>query len=342
MRTRFKIFLGTIGAWIPQGLLIRLTGQDFVFPFYHLVSDKPMPHVDKVYPVRSQKRFRKDLEFLLRHYEPVGLEALIQSGSPRKRSRPAMFLSFDDGLSEVYEAVTPLLRSMGIPAAIFINTDFIDNRDLFYRYKASLLLDRLERINYSPAVTELLQSRYHLASATRKCVKELILSISYRNRQELDQIAATVDLDFSTFLKVKKPYMSLEQVKELAGQGFYIGAHSRDHPLFSELGPEERLSQYGESMEYIQKELGAAYGIFSFPFSDDGVPADFFEQILAPGMPRLDASFACAGLKKDPVPFHNQRIPMESGNVPAGLFLRGEYLYYLMKQLAGKNEIRRK
>ncbi len=340
MRTGFKIFLGTAGSWMPFRFLVRLSGQNLVFPFYHVVSDDPVPHAGYVYPVRSVRQFSRDLEFLLRHFEPVGLEAF--AGTPGKRSRPAMFLSFDDGLSEVHGIVAPILHSKGIPAAVFVNTDFIGNRELFYRYKISLLLDRLEKIRYSPAVTELLQSRYHLVGATRKCVRDFLLGISYRNRGELDRIAALVDVDFHTFLRVRKPYMSLEQLKELSGKGFYIGAHSMDHPRFSELDPEERLLQYRGSMEYIRRELGTGYGIFSFPFTDDGVPFEFFERISAGDMPRLDASFGAAGLKRDPLAFHHQRIPMEAGRAGAGRLLRGEYLYFLLRGLAGRNQIRRK
>lgn len=339
MRQAVKLTLGTMGGWIPQKLLIRISGQDLVFPFYHAVSDVPMPHVERVYPVRSLKRFKGDLEFLLKHYEPVGLEALKSTGTPGRRAKPAMFLSFDDGLSEIHELVAPVLDRKGVPAAFFINTDFIDNRDMFYRYKSSLILERLEKINYSPAVTELFQSRYHLAGTGKKCVRDFILEISYRNRKELDEIAKLVQLDFGTFLKVRKPYMSLQQLKNLANKGFYIGAHSKDHPLFTHLTREDMLMQYRVSMEFVQKEFGTGYGIFSFPFSDDGVPATFFEEIKGEGMPPLDASFGTAGLKKDPVPFHHHRIPMEAGRAPARRLLRGEYLYYLAKGLVRKNKI---
>jgi peptidoglycan/xylan/chitin deacetylase (PgdA/CDA1 family) len=341
MRDRLKIILGAAGSWIPQRLLVRLTGQDLILPYYHAVSNAPMPHVAHVYPVRTVRQFKGDLDSLLKHYEPVGLEGLL-SHSPGKRSKPAMFLSFDDGLSEIYRIVSPILIAKGIPAAIFLNTDFLDNRDLFYRYKISLILDRLERTGYSKGVTERMQSLYDLTGTGRRPVREFILDLSYRDRKELDEIAGLVDLDFSTFLKVRKPYMSLQQVKELANQGFYIGAHSKDHPVFTEIDPGDRLIQYRESMAYIQKELDTGYGIFSFPFSDHGVPGEFFELIRAGGMPRLDASFGTAGLKRDPVPFHYQRIQMETGKAPARQLVRGEYLYYLTKGLAGKNLVKRK
>jgi len=341
MREGLKIFLGTIGGWVPQKWLIYLSKQDLILPFYHTVSNDPMPHVSYTYPVRTMKHFRSDLEFLLKHYEPVGLDDLLSYTPNVKRAKPAMFLSFDDGLSEIYHLAAPVLLSKGIPAAVFVNTDFIDNRDLFYRYKSSLLLERFESINYSPPVTEILQRRYYLASPMKKCVRDFLLSISYKNRHELDEVAKLVDLDFRAFLKVKKPYMSMDQIKDLAEKGFYIGSHSKDHPRFGDISPQKRLTQYRESMEYLQKNQGTEYGLFSFPFSDAGVPGNFFNEIRKEGMPRLDASFGSAGLKNDPVAFHYQRIPMEAGRAGAGRLIRGEYLYYLAKSIAGKNTISR-
>lgn len=135
--------------------------------------------------------------------------------------------------------------------------------------------------------------------------------------------------------------MSLQQLKNLSDQGFYIGAHSKDHQLFANLSMQDMLMQYRESMEFVRNEIGTGYGIFSFPFTDDGVSARFFEEIKGEGMPPLDASFGAAGLKNDPLPFHYQRIPMEIGRIPACLLLRGEYLYYLAKGIVRKNEIKR-
>jgi hypothetical protein len=59
------------------------------------------------------------------------------------------------------------------------------------------------------------------------------------------------------------------------------------------------------------------------------------------GMPKFDATFGTAGLKKDPVDFHFQRVPMEMNGFPASLVVKAEYIYYLIKGLLGRNEITR-
>ena len=342
MRRGIKTISGIAGGWIPQSILINLTGQHFIFPFYHTVSNFPLPHVSHVYRVRSFASFTRDLDYLTKHFQPVGLEELraFKEGE-RKISKPSMFLTFDDGLSGIYDIVAPEPLKRGIPATFFVNTDFIDNKDLFFRYKASLILDRLEHNNYPQAVLENFQRRFHLVRAGRINVRELVLGVSYRRRAELDEMAKLVDLDFTAFLRVKKPYLTSTQIGELAHSGFYIGAHSKDHPLLSDLSQDEQISQYRDSLRLVQQEFGITDGLFSFPFTDDGVSASFFTALSAEGLPPLDATFGTAGLKEDPVDFHFQRIPMEIKNFSASRILKGEYTYYLMKNLLGRNKTNR-
>lgn len=342
MQRGIKAILGIAGGWLSQSMLTNLTGQHFIFPFYHTVSNIPLPHVSQVYSIRSLAGFKRDLDFLTKHFEAVGLEELraYRKGG-KKPSRPCMFLTFDDGLSGIYDIVAPELLKRGIPAAFFINTDFMDNRDLFFRYKASLILDRLEHIDYPRAVLENFQRRFRLVRAGRMNVRELVLGVSYRRRAELDEMAQLVDLDFAVYLKVKKPYLTSTQISELAQSGFYIGAHSKDHPLFADLSPEEQISQFRDSLNLLQEEFRLDNGLFAFPFTDDGVPSSFFSALSSEGMPLLDATFGTAGLKQGEMDFHFQRIPMEIKKIPASRILKGEFTYYLMKGLIGRNKIRR-
>ena len=61
----------------------------------------------------------------------------------KQLSQGKVFLSFDDGLREVYTIIAPILKERGLPATFFITTDFIDNKKLFYRNKASLLIEAI-------------------------------------------------------------------------------------------------------------------------------------------------------------------------------------------------------
>jgi len=151
-----------------------------------------------------------------------------------------------------------------------------------------------------------------------------------------------VEIDFETFLKVKKPYLSTDQLLIIKEKGFEIGSHSMSHPLFASLSTEEQLQEVKESMQWLKNKLKLEYRYFAFPFTDEGVDSLFYERIYNLNNPMVDMSFGTAGMKRDPYPFHFQRIPMDVTKSGAMIYLKGEYIYYLLKAMAGRNTIRRK
>lgn len=110
-----------------------------VLPFYHVVSDEPLPHIQHLYPVRTVPQFTSDMEFLARKYRFLSLIEVFEHVRNRGfLPENTAFLSFDDGLRQCAEIIAPILVRMGIPATFFINSDFIDNQALMFRYAYSL------------------------------------------------------------------------------------------------------------------------------------------------------------------------------------------------------------
>lgn len=318
-------FLGLFADAVPVSWLIKATGQKLFLPFYHIVSDEDLPHVKHLYPVRSVKQFKADLEFLLKYYKPVGVEELIQwANTGQQIKKNSFFLSFDDGLREMYDIVAPILERKGIPAAFFVNTAFVDNQDLFFRYKASLLIDTMLK----EAVNE-----EQVFQANR------LLTLKYPSTDILGMLAQAFNLSFEEYLREKRPYMTTEQLHDLKKRGFHIGAHSIDHPLYSGISLHEQLRQTGESLQWLGEKGLSNYNLFAFPFTEHGISKAFFNTIYDKSAPIADLSFGTAGLKKDVYPQHYQRFPMEGTLLPAQHLIASEYLYYLLKMPLGKNRI---
>ena len=330
-----------IFSWMPVNQLIKISGQRLIFPFYHTVSETPPPHLKHVYPVKTPAVFKKDICRLLKHFQPVSVEDVlkhVREAQPIKKN--AFLLTFDDGLKEIYHHVAPFLKQKGIPAVFFINTDFMDNKDLFFRYKASLVAEAYLKNPDKAAGKAILQklAPYGMAKSS---VKLSVLGVDYAHKAVLDELAPLVQTDFTGFLAAEQPYLTTPQISELVQDGFHIGSHSPDHPLFSRLHPEEQLAAITESLDVLQQNFNLPYRLFSFPFTDFGVRKALFEQLFHPQQPVLDASFGTAGIKNDITPFHFQRIPVETG-IPLWFILKTEYLYYLLKGVFGRNTVVRK
>jgi hypothetical protein len=107
-------------------------------------DDAAIPHVRHLYKYKTVRQFEDDMDFVLKHYFPISLTDLLsslRSGRPlRERS---FLLTFDDGYREMSEIVAPILMKKGISATFFLNSAFIDNKQMCYVNKASLLVEQL-------------------------------------------------------------------------------------------------------------------------------------------------------------------------------------------------------
>jgi peptidoglycan/xylan/chitin deacetylase (PgdA/CDA1 family) len=329
-------------AIIPLKTLKGLTGHYNIFPFYHTVSDKDLLHIKYLYPVRSVKQFERDLDFFLKNYESIEMSVLldcVRRGETLKKNH--FLLSFDDGLAEFYEVIAPVLLKKGIPATCFLNSGFIDNKDLFFRYKASVLIEVLRNREINLRLKNSVLEWFRSNGLTASTAYRSLLSVSFANREILDELAGILDYDFQDYLKDKKPYLSSEQVLELMDKGFSFGAHSINHPQYSEIDLKDQIHQTKESMDEVESLFDLGYRVFSFPFTDYNVSKSFFDKVYSPDYGGLDLSFGCSGLKNDPCNRNIQRIPMETGNFSAKSIVTGEYLYYMAKSVFNKNIIKR-
>ena len=318
-----------------ESRLIQMTNERILLPFYHLVSDQPQPHIRHLYQSRNVKQFIQDLDFLCRHFEPISIARLKEIKSKKIAvNKPVFHLSFDDGLREIKDVVAPLLLEHGIPATFFVNSAFIDNRDLFFRYKVSLIIDKIKDHPTDIALIEDLIPNISVAN-----FKQKLLRLKYQDIALIDRIATCLKISFKDFLENNQPYLTSEDLKELQSQGFTIGAHSVDHPLFKDISSDEQRNQVLLCFETLHKDISIANKYFSFPFSDDGINKSFIHWLHIEA--QCDLTFGVSGLKYDCHEHHLHRIPMEGTDKSAQDIIKHAYLYFWLKSSLNKNKINR-
>ncbi len=322
-------------------VLARLARVNFIIPYYHMVSDDAVPHLTYLYDYKNAKQFEADIDFLLKNYLPINifdtLHSLKNESPPTEKS---FLLTFDDGFREMFEIVAPILLKKGVPATFFISSGFIDNENLCYQHKASLLAhhfpandlfsDSLKRVK------EILLDN----KVSSGDIKSSVLSIKYRNKEIIDEIAKEVHIDFNDYLKKKKPYLTSQQIEEMITKGFAFGAHSIDHPLYASLSLKEQIYQTTESVRFVKERFNLHYGAFAFPHNDFNVSSDFFESIYNNGL--LDISFGTGGMATDSCSNNFQRISFEKPLMPAEKILPVQYAKRIYQIARKKDRIIRK
>ena len=261
--------------------LKKISPINVISPFHHLVADEPVPYIDTLYPYKNSRQFEADLDYFLKNFRPLTLPEVIQQAKTgRPFDKPGFLLCFDDGLKQVYETAAPILLRKGVPAAFFLNSAFVDNKDIFYNFKKGLILDKLDR---NPVDEKTVKEAGVLLGRTFTTSQELrtaIRAINYLDRHLVEGLGRLFELDFETFRQQQRPFMTTPEIKELISKGFAIGSHSIDHPLYALLPLEEQIRQTRESTEWTVKTFDLPYKAFAFPHIDTGVGNAFFDTFL--------------------------------------------------------------
>lgn len=315
-----KEHIGPFLGKLPFGSLaksIRKLQHIPFLPFYHsLEFQASIPHISPIYSPRKVEEFKNDLDFILQYFKAISLEELILFKNGEIRfDRPVFHLSFDDGLREVYELAMPILIEKGIPATLFVNPDFIDNKALFFRYQLALM--STQQIGNIPSASFL----------------------EIRNHEAFEQFTNQYNIVFDSkpFLREYQPYMTFSQVEDWVSKGFTVGGHSMSHPNYQYISLERQLEETVKSVDYVMDSFQMKYRAFAFPFEDLGVKKAFFEKIEK----RVDISFGTSGVKSDDIPFHYQRTCMEKGRRTAADIIRSEYAYYQWARWIGRHKMKR-
>jgi len=313
-------------ARIPMEWVRPLSGVSLVVPYYHMVSDTPVPHVSHLYRFKTIREFAEDLEFLLRHFEPITLSDIVDALNGMCRlNRPCFHLTFDDGFREMHDIVAPVLERAGVPATFFVNTAFLDGGGLAHHNALSVLLDRLRLrgARLSDASLRRVESILPAAKSDRATLHTRILSIPYAEKSLVRSLAEILDVDLDQYVRDTRPYLSYSEITTLLARGFNIGSHSHDHPLYAGLPLPQQLTQTRMSMDLLRTRFSVSPKAFAFPHTDRGVEDAFFSAVFSE--PLLDVSFGTDGLVSHFHPRNIERLSMEKPSVPAGQILARQF-----------------
>ncbi len=339
-KTVFFTLSSPFTPMLPIPVLQKMAAINLIVPVYHTVSDYVPDHIKHLYPIKDTKTFRQDLDTLLKYYKPATIQDLIEYAERGNAPKnPSFHLTFDDGLSEFYSIIAPILKEKGIPATCFLNNDFIDNKNLFFRFKESILITHLHEEPVGSPAWKIFHEWTKEHNLGQTYYRKLILGISYKQSHLLDKLATGLGINFDEYLKNKKPYLETSQIEKLIKDGFTFGSHSADHIEYRYINEEEQLENTRQSMDKLLKIFNLDYKAFSFPFTDFGISRSFYEKVKEDKI--VEVTFGCAGIKKDIAPISQQRIPIELYKESCKTALKKEYLYYLFLKATGKGRMQR-
>ena len=237
-----------------------------------------------------------------------------------KRLPPySLAVTFDDGYRNFYTDAYPILRSLEIPATMFIATDFVFK-------KKPLWVDRLEYALGKRSVSR----EENIAHDTRLRDELKALPDSERERrlQEIETESGVTFGDFSGERAVYAPLLESE-IQEMQQGGVTFGAHTRSHPILSNILPDRIPAEIAGSKEDVASICTNVSAVFAYPNGQRGDWNDAVEKEI------VQAEFAGALTTIEGVntahthPLRLRRIALDAtDNGPAfALIVSGVRLY---------------
>lgn len=232
---------------------------------YHAVtagSDVDYAAPEICMPVEA---FRVQMEFVQRAYRVVPLGELVEA---LRRDAPlpagALALTFDDGYADNHRLAAPILRTLGLPATVYVATGSIDDRAPFWVAAVRVLARRaptpirmrgLDPIDVHDAAAR---------EAAARTITGALVPLEARERADRIAEAATaagVDVDGA----LAGTMLTSAQIADLHREGWTIGAHTVTHGNVAQMTPPAAVREIVESRDALAAIVGESVTHFCYP-----------------------------------------------------------------------------
>jgi peptidoglycan/xylan/chitin deacetylase (PgdA/CDA1 family) len=243
----------------------RLGEGEAAILFYHKVQRRPVGVWGE--PVLDVREFERHVAFLAREYQPVHLSELVAGLEGRARlPRGAVALTFDDGYRNNLYLVAPILARHGIPATLFITTGLIGTDGWMWGYELEEIFSRhppeqVCQASGDPAILRLGSLGLSPRVLMSACV-EYLKALPHSNMLD---VVERLRARFAVPVNDENRFLSWDEVRELARQGFEMGAHTRSHPILTQLPLAEVERELRACRDTLEKKLGVRPTLFSYP-----------------------------------------------------------------------------
>jgi len=254
---------------------------------YHYVRNLEHSRFPEIKGLTTDQ-FKEQIAYIKKYYNVIGGNDLLEAMSSGDDIPPkALLLTFDDGYSDHFTQVFPVLDREGITACFFPPAKCIVERKVLDVNKIHFILASV------PNKTELVDSI--LSMVTRYCGQPLnrdyywnqlavanrfdsgeVVFIKRMLQRELPENLRKIIVDdlFREYVSSderafsEELYMSPDQLRCLDRHGMYIGSHGYDHYWLDHLESGEQETEINQSREFLRGITGmeAKRWIICYPY----------------------------------------------------------------------------
>ncbi|MGE2731080.1 polysaccharide deacetylase family protein [Mycolicibacterium vaccae] len=251
---------------VPAFARWRRSGQLAILMFHGVESQPLSPSCDWVIDTAT---LRRDLAYVRSRFNVLPLQEALERLGDGSLPRRAATVTFDDGTRNLLTNAAPVLRELGMPAAVFVATGPMGTTELLWP-------DRLWEAFAGTTRTEIDLSALGLGIRSLQSEAERIRSrdetISLLKQLPDDRRVAEVTSVVDALGQGPGPsggpfqLLSWEEALELQSGGLVtLYPHSVTHPILSRCDDGKLDREVSESCRAVEQHTGRAPTIFAYP-----------------------------------------------------------------------------
>jgi peptidoglycan/xylan/chitin deacetylase (PgdA/CDA1 family) len=310
-----NVIMGTACMAGVDTLFRYLNRSKLLVVMYHGVSLHKYPNIWDQVPAET---FKTHLKFLNSHYKFVTLTDVVNSiRNHVPLPGRAALLTFDDGLKNNYAVAFPILREMGIPAAVFLTTEFIGTDRMLWFDELFFLLQEAAMLgvdlNLPQKAANQFLNKGNVWESYEIVVENLKRSGPVRRWDEMERLKNLVQFDHRLY-QDDFGLMQWDEIRAMLESGLIeFGVHTATHRIITEITDDEWDKEITASKFKLENELGVEAAAFCYP---NGKPSmDFRREHFG----RLrQAGYVCAFTTESTLFPLNHGNCMAIGRIPAG------------------------
>jgi peptidoglycan/xylan/chitin deacetylase (PgdA/CDA1 family) len=304
IKTLAKKTLYTTGLCYFYRRVAGPSGKRLYILMYHdfLLGDSGTIESPDQNRVPTQRHFEAHMAQLAKHHRVISLaKAVAELRSGKDLPADSVAITFDDGYESVYTIAYPVLKKYGLPATVFLVTDWIGGEVLSWWQHFREMIAKADFSVVKPAdVARVLEldlaetfppAEGDVVSRTRFCIHLEPMLWHMPDDTRLDKLSQLQDLLFpgGDFTADVGRVLTWAQVREMAGHQIEFGSHTETHvniPFADTVTIEKEIADSKKKIEdKIQREVTG----FAYPYGRALVSYRAIEPILI----RLGFTYAC-------------------------------------------------
>ncbi len=271
----------------------RHSKEGFLILMYHRIL--PLHKVDhKIQPGMYvlDKTFKTHLVFLKRFFAIISLNQLARgtTGFPESSGKPICCLTFDDGWADFYDYAYPLLKSLNVPATVFLPTDYISSTKRFWTDALADLIERdielkADSVTSKNPLRETISEINRLKTGFEKKLEYAIENLKKYPQHIIDKILEDSASAHEPSIGDNMPlFLNWKQVREMRSSNLVsFGSHTCGHRILTTLKEEEIHSELEESKEKLLEEDVCDEGFIPFCYPNGNYSSKIVQMVREAG-----------------------------------------------------------